>query len=296
MTPVCIHIGFPKAGSTFLQQYFESHPDVDYSRADLNEYRETGVLNLPPDVDRMLKNRIISGEQLSVWAGGRSKDGIETYSMDYDIKAHQRYVATQLKHLFPEARILIVVRSPHSLLLSLYSQYLLSAGFIGLNRFLKESGDLIFRLYDYEYIIAMYQQFFGLENVLILPYEQLKDDHHGFLSAVNGFFGLSEIDFKSDLVNRSIPQDVWWLLRPISSLFRLSIRLFPLKKQREIYDAYTERLYRAKETWLPNFLAGKTGLRSFDYDLINDCVQKHYKYFEGLGSHANVLAYIDKYR
>ena len=296
MTPVCIHIGFPKAGSTFLQQYFESHPGVDYSRADLDEYRETGVLNLPPDVGRVLKNRIISGEQLSIWAGGRSKDGIETYSMDYDIKAHQRYVAAQLKRSFGEAHILIILRSPHSLVLSLYSQYLSSAGSLGLKHFLRESGELIFRLYDYGYVISEYQNLFGSKNVLVLPYEMLKDNQDKFLAEVNNFFGIPQFELQSDLVNRSIPRTLWSIVRPISFIFRLFIKLFPLETQREWYDAYTERLYSAKENWLSKIPLSTTGSFNTERELVDECVQSHYEFFEGLNDQPFVLPYIDKYK
>ena len=295
MAPTRIHVGFPKAGSTFLQQYFSAHPSVAYSREELSHYRETGILDLKPTDDNSDKIRVISGEQLSIWAGGRSKDGLEPYSMDYDIRSHQHNVAIRLKELFPDSKILIVVRSPQSLVKSLYSQYLTTAGFTGLKRFLEESGELIFKLYDYSYIISMYQDLFGSGNVLVLPYELLRKDHAEFLRVIEKFFDLPSFEFRSDLVNRSIPRNVWSVLRLISFMMRFFVKLFPKRKQQELFDAYTERLYGAKESWLSEIGKNSSGNQIQDLKLIDEVVQKHYKYFEGLSSHSYVLPYINRY-
>lgn len=295
MVPIGIHIGFPKAGSTFLREYFTANPNVDCLIGELIQYRETGALHFNLKENSSTKMRVISDEELSIWAGGRSVDQLESYNVSYDIRSHQQKVATQLQQLFPEAKILISVRSPHSLISSLYSQYLSQGGTSGMKGFLQESGELIFKLYDYSYIISMYQDLFGSGNVLVLPYELLRKDHAEFLRVIEKFFDLPSFEFRSDLVNRSIPRNVWSVLRLISFMMRFFVKLFPKRKQQELFDAYTERLYRAKESWLSEIGKNSSGNQIQDLKLIDEVVQKHYRYFEGLSSHSYVLPYIDRY-
>lgn len=182
-----IHVGFPKAGSTFLQQYLKAHPNVAYSFDELNNYRNTGMFDLDLKGELDGNAHVISEEQLSIWAGGRSREGLELYNMGYEIGAHKYRVASEISERFSDARILIVVRSPYSLLGSIYSQYLTAAGSFGLKRILDDAGELIFKLYDYEFVITTYQKLFGSENVLVLPFELLMDDHQKFLKTVEQF-------------------------------------------------------------------------------------------------------------
>lgn len=265
-----------------------------YSYDDLKDYRNTGELNLDVFRSEVNKTRVISGEQLAIWSGGPAKNGVENYNVNYDVKGQQKKVASKLKELFPQAKILVVVRSPRSLLHSLYSQYLSSAGYVGFEKFLQNTAGLVFRMYDYGYIIPMYERLFGTENVLILPYELLRQDHHKFLGLVEDFFELSHVEFEHEAVNRSIPKGLRREVRFVSLLFRAIIRPLPLGLRRKVFYRFTEKLYHAKETWMAKYEHDDVN-NSHDEQLLKECLNKYYRPYPELQDHMHVHPFLDSY-
>ncbi len=108
----------------------------------------------------------------------------------YDAHAAQVRGCRLLHRLFPSATILIVTRAPRAILLSAYSQYVRSGGdrsfsdFCGLAA---ESG----RWWDYDHVIRLYEEAFGAENLLVLPYEALRDDPESFCRLIEARLGLA---------------------------------------------------------------------------------------------------------
>lgn len=125
MPDTFIHIGMPKTGSTFLQQavfpkltgmHFIPRKqlvamdaysqllfadDSLYQEANLNEWRDQ-----LPDQPFLLSDESISGKLLHWQSSNRSR------------------VARRLQRLFPDAKILLVLRGQQSLILSMYKEYL----------------------------------------------------------------------------------------------------------------------------------------------------------------------------
>lgn len=288
-----IHIGFPKAGSTFLHEYFLASEVALYSDDDLLSYRKSGILHVKSleEDDRV---RVISDEQLVVWAGGTAKSGLEEYNIHYEIRKHQQRVAEDLKENLPDARVLIVVRSPVTLLVSLYSQYLSNAGYLGFKQFLNGSGEKIFKLFDYGFVIPLYQKLFGVGNVLVLPYELLASDSTQFLKLMESFAELPHLGFESKKVNKSIPVRAWPWVRLVSLVTRVFISPFSLKLRKKLFDRYLEKLYRAKENWhADKSLIKKLGVKSLA--AIENCILSRYSFYAELKDHEHVRPYIEKY-
>jgi len=45
MSNTIIHIGFPKTGTTFIQNYFDKHPEIYHNRDRFKEYYKSGIIN-----------------------------------------------------------------------------------------------------------------------------------------------------------------------------------------------------------------------------------------------------------
>jgi len=194
-----IHIGYHKTASSWLQQsFFPCHRRlqlaIDHQTLwphliephsldfDANKCREL----LQPAIDQARTEGfipVISSERLS----GNPHSG------GYDSKL----MAERLSQVFPEARILIVVRGQADMLRSLYKQYVRTGGICSLAEYLHPVRDGRMPLFRYQHLkfdrlVACYQVLFGEENVLTLPYEQLTADWTGFLDAICDFMDIDK--------------------------------------------------------------------------------------------------------
>lgn len=197
-----IHIGFPKAGSTWLQEevFTEQHgffapwtvgtadaveaftlcnqytfdPEATYKRFQ-DGIREAAERHLIP---------VISHEDLT---------GNAFFGSHYD----GYLTAERIHSTFPEAKIFIVIREQRSMILSGYQQYIREGGKLRLPQYL---GTIPIRpgfrsplrkdFFEYDQIISRYQSLFGRESVLVLPIELLREDPSAFCSKLAEFVGL----------------------------------------------------------------------------------------------------------
>lgn len=191
--PTLLHIGFHKTGTTWLQSgLFRSEPFntawdsmaiartvilthtldwcVEAVRADLERDRIAGTTKRAIDV--------MSWERLSgsPHAGG------------YD----SGVIADRLHQLFPDARVLIGVREQRSMIEALYRQYVRNGGVATLHGYLHprnpaEIPQFRFDHLEYDRLVRRYQELFGRDRVLVLPYERLRHDQLGFVDAICRF-------------------------------------------------------------------------------------------------------------
>jgi hypothetical protein len=195
---VLLHIGYHKTGSTYLQDHF-FQPANGFSTAtdDIrtrivsdfvfpdNFSFDAGDMRLryAPFVERAEAKDlrfVLSHERLSGYppSGG------------YD----RMLIAQRLEATFPGARVLIIIREQISLIRSLHSQYITDGGDLSLARFLETPEPQLgrmpgFRLevYEFDRLITYYQQLFGADRVLVLPFEAMFRDLPVFLQAVTDF-------------------------------------------------------------------------------------------------------------
>ncbi|MCH8506746.1 MAG: sulfotransferase [Ectothiorhodospiraceae bacterium] len=195
-----IHIGYPKTGSTWLQQViFDSGrygllpwgTDGSEQRArnlwfadrlelDVEGLREAYCArlqpSLPADAWMALSSEGFSG---SLFSGGHNS----------------AWNADVLHALFPHARILVVVREQRSIILSAYGQYVKKGGLLRLEALLAGSRNkkipfFDLRQFEYHRLIAYYQGLFGSDRVLVLPYEWIGSDPLRFIASLHGFLGI----------------------------------------------------------------------------------------------------------
>jgi hypothetical protein len=198
--PVLIHIGYPKTATSWLRPRFFGNPDTGYlwlsnskgqpvhrivrdrplefDGADVRRefeplLREADQANLLP---------VVSLERLSGHA----------FSGGFDSKQ----IADRLREVFPEARILAVVREQRSMILSTYTQYVREGGTLPLKHFIKPRSTKSMRVpsfdlrhFQYHHLLSYYRRLFGPERVLALTYEQFVRDPADFVSKVARFAG-----------------------------------------------------------------------------------------------------------
>jgi hypothetical protein len=227
MTRHLIHIGFPKAGSTFLQHWFEAHPQIAYAKGGIAGIEGAyGIVYaaLSPAVAQPW--RVTSAEgltaPLATTAAGTRGDEARRPASSAEAQAR---VCALLASLFSDATILIVTRGFRSMILSSYSQYVRAGGTLSLADMV--GAALHYQPWDYDEVIRLYEEAFGADSVIVFPYELLADDPASFLNHLERRMSLDPAPVSLGAVNASLsPGELAWYPR----LGRLAARL-PLARR-----------------------------------------------------------------
>ncbi|HEX8432034.1 MAG TPA: hypothetical protein VF625_12125, partial [Longimicrobium sp.] len=197
-----IHVGYPKAGSTWLQHWFEAHPELHYRPGGVAGFGD--VYQMCHPLGDGYRYHVTSSESLvaphantGAWdAGG---DGtVPEWSGSF--KAKQARVCALLADVFPASRILITTRGFKGMLTSSHSQLVRVGGTMDLREmcapFIDPAPGRDGHAFDYDYLIGLYVEAFGAENVIVLPYELLRDDEPRFRATLEARLGVSPVDVR----------------------------------------------------------------------------------------------------
>lgn len=205
------HVGFPKCGSTALQNgYFSVHPQLFHLGASgggsTAPYRNTGLrtvieveLRLARDFvyDRAYVDSVMDRERAEFAASNRTVLGLSSESlvMHMHSEADVPRKAERLRDaLGSDTRILIVTRRQDTLLRSLYREFIKSGMTLTFDKFARAIRvNRLTSLYSelfYDRCIETYKSLFGEDNVLVLPHELLVESPDIFLHAVSTHLGV----------------------------------------------------------------------------------------------------------
>lgn len=181
-TPLLIHIGYHKTATTWMQTTLFQPPHgyrmlCDHGEIFTRAVQPHGLVFTPEPMQALIAERgaglpdghvaVLSSEILSghPFQAGQMSD-------EY---------ARRLKAIAPEAKILISIRAQLKILPSVYMQYLLRGGTLPYDRFFAGTdlpGFFGFRPEHFEYdrLVALYQDLFGAQNVYVMTQESLKVD------------------------------------------------------------------------------------------------------------------------
>ena len=199
MAAPLIHIGYHKTGTKWLRGglFLNKHAGYHWIDKDTPPVRRL-VRAHPLEFDAEESRREF--EPLLAEAASKSLMPVicwgrlagQAFSGGYDTKE----IADRLKAVFPNGRIVVVVREQRSMIVSTYKQYLKAGGPSGIEAFLLPGSDQGWRipLFDFDYfqyhlLIGYYNKLFGADNVLALPYEELVRDRRSFLTKIGEFSG-----------------------------------------------------------------------------------------------------------
>lgn len=196
MTHPLIHVGYHKAGSTWLQRRLFADPTTGFwspwPREEISR-RLVGVdpFEFDPEVARaafetvgpppeaacvpVISSEALSGDPHTGGAGGWATAG-------------------RLADAFPNARILIVIREQRAMLASQYKQYVRVGGTATLTRYLSPrplhlGPDAVLTHLRYHRLVGRYHGLFTRQRVLVLPLELLAERADEFVSRIVAFAG-----------------------------------------------------------------------------------------------------------
>ena len=216
---IYIHVGYPKNASTMLQMdIFPNIPDMiycgrsyDLATAFSSQELESAIHSISYedsisyDADNV-RARIMSALNEMVSMSNR-KVLISWEAFMHNV-ADRGLIATRLKDLFPNAKILFVIRNQLDSIESMY-HFLVAQGGGNINptygrpslrsltEWISDQDDFSYRSYlgtlKYDEIYSHYVKLFSAKNVKVLLFEDLKDSPQIFLNEIASFFGSSHI-------------------------------------------------------------------------------------------------------
>ena len=198
---VIIHIGLPKTGSTFLQTIiYRKLKDTCKFFGEFGEERFHWDSKLSTK-----RINIISNEQIS----GRP---------NVSFKVADRYtVIARFGKMFPDAKIIMVLRDKKSWINSLYKEYVKSGfGAYPFDRWYNE-------IFDEEFLnVEKYVDYLRslFHEVMILQFEDLKKDHKIFVKKTCDFIGVDVPEYQNRVVNRAKDNRIIERWRKFNTLFK----------------------------------------------------------------------------
>lgn len=204
-----IHVGYPKTASTWFQKAFYPHLNSpryigrDAIKAALADWN---ALNFDPT---RLREQLGLGENES---GLISEEGLCGYLHNGGVGGMVSMVlAEQLKAAYPNARIVLFIRSQPTILVAAYAQYVRAGGTRSARRYFFPKDYLIgpnastykqprfdIDFFRYSRLIAHYERLFGAQNVHVFLYEQFAKGGMHFL---RDYAGRLDLDVDWDKVS-----------------------------------------------------------------------------------------------
>jgi hypothetical protein len=231
MTRHLLHVGYPKAGSTFLQRWFDAHPQLAHTYGAIAGFRDMHAIAREGCTSREALYRVTSNEEFCAPRpdAGRMEIDYE-HPRELTMALSQERVCSMLSEIFPNATVLIITRGFRSMILSTLSQYARSGGEEDLAAMMGKAQKRADPWY-YDGLIALYQRAFGEENVIVMPYELLRDDADAFTRTLSLRLGIEPHPPLRERVNESLsPIEMYWYPR----LTRLMRRI----PSRRLFDRY----------------------------------------------------------
>lgn len=197
-----LHIGLHKTASTWLQQVvFDRHPGLRvFHPATRYKNSHTVVERIYRDptglFDRERWWLEFERETEGLDVSGR-KVGISYESLAGDM-IHARdmmTVAKRCKSLFGPVKVILVLRHPVDYVSSMYQQYVQQGGELTLRQLVQDVNlpgrDIAHKL-NYHELLRQQRAVYGDENLLVLPFELMRDDRSDFLRRIWEFIGVEE--------------------------------------------------------------------------------------------------------
>ncbi len=194
-----LHIGYYKTGTTWLQRHVFPNAGANLSlvagsKALRSAFVKVNPFDFEPEIVRKDFEPRIREAQARNHVAVLSSERLagNPHSGGYDSKI----IADRLVAVFPNARVLIVIREQRGMLVSMYKQYLKRGGAATFEQYVHQPKGpprvplFRFDFLEYHRLIGYYQGLFGAENVLVLPYELLQTQPRTFLERIGGFAGV----------------------------------------------------------------------------------------------------------
>jgi hypothetical protein len=244
--PVLVHVGYHRTGSSWLQKNVFARPKTGF--------RWTGKAKDDDPVRRLITARWseFNPEKLRTrfdyrFEKARERGLLPVVSFER-LSGHpcsggydSSEIASRIHQVIPEGRVLIVIREQQSAIHSNYKRYVRAGGTGSLEQFVfpPQTSNLRiplfdFRHFEYHHLIRRYQKLFGADAVLVLPFEQFRDDPRTFVAEIGRFAGrplpddvLDSLPY-GELEQPSLSPSEYVMLRQLNRLVRSEVNPVPL--------------------------------------------------------------------
>ena len=205
-----IHIGYQKTGSSWLREHIFNRPDRGFSRfATPEDHINRGVAPGKRFAQKFFRNP--DGELYAIGEFSPAKmremlaqceltdSGVPLLSWER-LAGHpdtggflSKVMCERLALVFDSPKIFLAIREQKALIAAYYIDYLLMGGTLSLDDYIDpsctNSPRFRKRFFLFHNLISMYQDTFGKENVLVLPYEMFCDEPTRYLKILASFSG-----------------------------------------------------------------------------------------------------------
>ena len=210
-TEILIHIGYHKTSTTWFQKVLFNNSAIKF----ILPWRNPEILpvliyphalDFTPHICRKyFQSAILEAQNYGLMPVLSSEElSGNPHSGGYASKE----LADRLAAVFPEGKILIVIREQRSMIVSTYKQYVKVGGTCSFVNYLQPPicGRQRIPLFDWDHfkyhrLIKYYLSLFGHSQVLVLPYELFLNDPLKFISQIIRF---CELDIQTEIVE-SLP-------------------------------------------------------------------------------------------
>ncbi len=248
MSQILLHVGFPKAGSSFLGQWFHQNPNFIFK-----DFAICGFNNTQELMNMAIKHKDFDSKVFVLRDMKFSSPQSNDFTEINNIEDFQKKTAKTLHTLFPKAKILIVTRGFESALKASYSQYIKEGGLLKYNKLIENNKETKWFPYNYTYLIKIYVNLFGSENILILPFELLKNNSTLFIKNIETFLNIQYFSFCPTINNQSLTPQQITFMRKINNVVYLTFFLLgPFHKI--TYKLYLKILDKHKTNNWNNFI------------------------------------------
>lgn len=251
------HIGYHKTGTTFLQKnifekfsVFNRVDQFDINRA----FIYPGPFHFSLEQARAFVHEKSIGDRINVFSNERLSGGPHYGGRD------AREIADRIFHTCPNAKIIIVVREQLSAIQSAYMQYVKACGSLSLKEYVAPStrrdlGSFRKEHFEYHYLVGYYQELFGKDKVLCLPYELMRKDLDLFLRSILSFTGLLEWQI-NEVVNGISDERINAQLNYYQTQIKRYFNPFISADQKDLGGTFKSGIMSTSFSAV-NFLAGK---------------------------------------
>ena len=211
-----IHIGYPKAASTFLEKYYDLHPEINCQRIGIPTNGKDLVINNPDDknisvlVNEKIADGIVFNDSGELWFKERfNPDSWNDISNTLEFNPLR--VASDVHNAYPDVKILIILREQISWLISAYKYFLprLPVGRRSFTDFCSTPRGIIFlRNAHYDLTVNAYNHVFGINSVKVLRFEELKKNPGSFTEKLCQFLEVQYLPSQKEEENKGSSMNV----------------------------------------------------------------------------------------
>jgi hypothetical protein len=197
-----LHIGLHKTASTWLQKVvFDHHPDMFVFQPATREKKSHEVIG------RIYQTPTGLFDTEQWWSDFKQETSDLDFAgkivgISYEVLAgdmiHGRdamVFARRCHDLFGQTKVILVLRHPVEYINSMYQQYVVQGGAFTMQTLLQDrtipGADIAHKL-DFQVLIDIQHRIWSPENVLVLPFELMRNDRYDFLSRIWEFLGVNE--------------------------------------------------------------------------------------------------------